>query len=48
MAKMSKNEMKDLLKWQIKLIKEVLSITSKEEYIVTLNNYEEELKALGQ
>ena len=42
------NEMKDLLKWQIKLIKEVLSITPKEEYIVALNNYEEELKALGQ
>ena len=42
------NEMKDLLKWQIKLTKAVLSITPKEEYIVALNNYEEELKALGQ
>ena len=45
---MKKNEMKDLLKWQIKLIKAVLSITPKEKYIVALNNYEEELKALGQ
>ena len=42
------NEMKDLLKWQIKLIKEVMKLSPKKEYIVALNNYEEELKALGQ
>ena len=41
-------DIKDLLIWQIKLTKVVLSITPKEEYIVALNNYEEELKALGQ
>ena len=45
---MTKKDKKDLLKWQIELIKAVLSITPKEEYIVALNNYEEELKALGQ
>ena len=41
-------DIKDLLVWQIKLTKAVLSITPKEKYIVALNNYEEELKALGQ
>ena len=41
-------DIKDLLIWQIKLTKAVLCITPKEEYIVALNNYEEELKALGQ
>ena len=41
-------DIKDLLIWQIKLTKAVLSITPKEEYVVALNNYEEELKALGQ
>ena len=41
-------DIKDLLIWQIKLTKAVLRITPKEEYIVALNNYEEELKALGQ
>ena len=41
-------DIKDLLIWQIKLTKAVLSITPKEEYIVALNNYEEELKALGR
>ena len=41
-------DIKDLLVWQIKLTKAVLNITPKEEYIVALNNYEEELKALGQ
>ena len=41
-------DIKDLLIWQIKLTKAVLSITPKEEYIVALNNYEEELKTLGQ
>ena len=45
---MKKKEIKNLLVWQIKLTKTVLSITPKEEYIVALNNYEEELKALGQ
>ena len=41
-------DIKDLLVWQIKLTKAVLSITPKEEFIVALNNYEEELKALGR
>ena len=45
---MTKKEIKNLLVWQIKLTKEVLSVTPKKEYIVALNNYEEELKALGQ
>ena len=41
-------DIKNLLVWQIKLTKAVLCITPKEEYIVALNNYEEELKALGR
>ena len=45
---MTKKEIKNLLVWQIELTKAVLNITPKEEYIVALNNYEEELKALGQ
>ena len=44
MAKMSKNEMKDLLKWQIKLIKEVMKLSPKKEYSLKLKDYEVELK----
>ena len=32
MEKKIKNEMKDLLKWQIKLIKEVMKLSPKKEY----------------
>lgn len=46
MAKMSKNEMKDLLKWQIKLIKEVMKLSPKKEYSLKLKDYEVELKIL--
>lgn len=46
MAKMSKNEMKDLLKWQIKLIKEVMISSPKKEYSLKLKDYEAELKIL--
>ena len=46
MAKMSKNEMKDLLKWQIKLIKEVMKNSPKKEYTLKLKDYEAELKIL--
>ena len=45
---MTKKEIKNLLVWQIELTKAVLNITPKKEYIVALNNYEEELKALGR
>ena len=41
-------DIKNLLVWQIELTKAVLNITPKKEYVVALNNYEEELKALGQ
>lgn len=46
MAKMSKNEMEDLLKWQIKLIKEVMKSSPKKEYTLKLKDYEAELKIL--
>ena len=41
-------DIKDLLIWQIKLTKAVLSVTPKKEYIIALSRYEEELKALGR
>ena len=46
MAKMSKNEMKDLLKWQIELIKEVMKYSPKKDYSLKLKDYEAELKIL--
>ena len=46
MAKMSKNEMKDLLKWQIELIKEVIKLSPKKDYELKLKDYEAELKIL--
>ena len=45
---MTKKEIKNLLVWQIKLTKAVLSVTPKKEYIIALSRYEEELKALGR
>ena len=46
MAKMSKKEMEDLLKWQIKLIKEVMKLSPKKEYTLKLKDYEAELEIL--
>ena len=46
MTKMSKNEIEDLLKWQIKLIKEVMKLSPKKEYTLKLKDYEAELKIL--
>ena len=46
MTKMSKNEMKDLLKWQIELIKEVMKYSPKKDYSLKLKDYEAELKIL--
>ena len=46
MAKMSKKEMKDLLKWQIKLIKEVMKHSPKKDYELVLKDYQAELKIL--
>ena len=46
MAKMSKNEMKELVKWQIKLIKEVMKYSPKKDYSLKLKDYEAELKIL--
>ena len=46
MARMSKNAMKDLLKWQIKLIKEVMKYSPKKDYSLKLKDYEAELKIL--
>ena len=46
MAKMLKNEMKDLLKWQIKLIKEVMKYSPKMDYELKLKDFEAELKIL--
>ena len=48
MAKMSKKEMQDLLKWQIKLIKEVMKNSPKKEYVLKLKDFEAELKILRQ
>ncbi len=43
---MSKKDKKDLLKWQIKLIKEVMKSSPKKEYTLKLKDYEGELKIL--
>ena len=43
---MTKKEKKDLLKWQIKLIKEVMKLSPKKEYTLKLKDYEAELKIL--
>ena len=43
---MTKKEKKDLLKWQIKLIKEVMELSQKKEYSLKLKDYEAELKIL--
>ncbi len=43
---MSKKDKKDLLKWQIKLIKEVMKSSPKKEYTLKLKDYEAELKIL--
>lgn len=44
--KMTKKDMKDLLKWQITLIKEVIKNTPKKEYNLVLKDYQAELKIL--
>lgn len=46
MAKMSKKEKKDLLKWQIELIKEVMKNSPNKDYELKLKDYEAELKIL--
>ena len=46
MAKMSKKERKNLLEWQIELIKEVMKLSPKKEYTLKLKDYEAELKIL--
>lgn len=43
---MNKKEMKDLIKWQIKLLKEVMKLSPKKEYTLKLKDYEAELKIL--
>jgi hypothetical protein len=43
---MSKKDKKDLLKWQIKLIKEVMKNSPKKEYTLKLKDFEAELKIL--
>ena len=43
---MSKKDKKDLLKWQIRLIKEVMELSPKKEYTLKLKDYEAELKIL--
>ena len=43
---MTKKEIKNLLVWQIKLTKEVLSVTPKKEYVLKLKDFEAELKIL--
>ena len=43
---MSKKDKKDLLKWQIELIKEVMKSSPKKEYSLKLKDYEAELKIL--
>ena len=45
---MTKKEKKDLLEWQIKLIKEVMKLSPKKEYTLKLKDYEAELKILRQ
>ena len=43
---MKKKELKDLLKWQISLIKEVMKLSPKKDYELKLKDYEAELKIL--
>lgn len=43
---MTKKDKKDLLKWQIKLIKEVMKNSPKKEYVLKLKDFEAELKIL--
>ena len=43
---MSKKDKKDLLKWQIRLIKEVMKNSPKKEYTLKLKDFEAELKIL--
>lgn len=43
---MSKKDKKDLLKWQIRLIKEVMKNSPKKEYVLKLKDFEAELKIL--
>ena len=43
---MNKKEKTDLLKWQIRLIKEVLSVTPNKDYTLKLKDFEAELKIL--
>ena len=45
---MTKKEKKDLLEWQIKLLKEVMKLSPKKDYILKLKDYEVELKILRQ
>ena len=45
---MKKRELQNLLKWQIKLIKEVMELSPKKEYSLKLKDYEVELKILRQ
>ena len=45
---MTKKDKKDLLKWQIKLIKEVMKSSPKKEYVLKLKDFEAELKILRQ
>ncbi len=43
---MSKKDKKDLLKWQIRLIKEVMKNSPNKDYSLKLKDYEAELKIL--
>ena len=45
---MTKKEKKDLLEWQIKLLKEVMNLSPKKDYSLKLKDYEVELKILRQ
>ena len=45
---MTKKEKKDLLKWQIELIKRVMKLSPKKDYELKLKDYEAELKILRQ
>lgn len=43
---MKKRELQNLLKWQIKLIKEVMKYSPKMDYELKLKDFEAELKIL--
>ena len=43
---MTKKDKKDLLKWQIELIKEVMKNSPKKEYVLKLKDFEAELEIL--